>query len=158
LTVVVFVLGLLHVITIPAPGQSPTPGLILILVICALLVSAIVQLVVPICAAETGGPVKLLSRSWALARHNYLRLLAFVVMILVAAIATVIAGQTVIGSLVVLAFGRPAAWSVAALLYALTVALIQSAVTVIGSVMLARIYVQRAGSPPAQASVPSSGT
>lgn len=157
LTVVIFVLGLLHLVTIPAPGQTPPVGLVLILVVCSVFVAAVVQLIVPVSAAEDGGPVKLLSRSWALSRHNYLRLLGFVIIVLVAAIATVIAGQVVIGSVILVTLGRPVPWSIAALLYGLLVALIQAAVTVVASVMLARIYVQRAGSQQAHASVPSSG-
>jgi hypothetical protein len=157
LTLIAFTLGALRLITIPAPGQPPTPALIAVLVLCLVLASAAFQLVLPVAAAEAGGPIKLLSRSWALARENYLRLLAFVAVIFLAALVVVLAAQAVIGSAVVVTLGKPVAGSISALVFAFLTALIQSIFTIVASVMLARIYTQLAGGREAQASVPSSG-
>jgi hypothetical protein len=152
-----FVLAAMGVIGMPVKGQPPSAGLLVLIVLGIATVSAIFQLLVPLAAAENGGPIRLLSRSWSIARGNYGRLLLFVMIILAAALIVLLASQVVIGSAVVLALGKPVAGSVSALVFALLVALIQSAVTVVGSVMLARIYVQLAGRDEAPAGVPSTG-
>jgi len=157
LTLIAFALGALRLITIPAPGQPPTPALIAVLVLCLVFTSAVFQLVLPVAAAEIGGPIKLLSRSWALAKDNYLRLLGFVAVIFLAALVVVLATQAVIGSAVMVALGKPVPGSLSALVFALLTALIQSLFTIVASVMLARIYTQLAGGREAQASVPSTG-
>jgi hypothetical protein len=145
-------------IQMPVANQPPTPGLLAMIAIPAVLISAIFQLCVPVAAKEDGGPIHLVRRSWSLGVRNYWRLLAFVVLILLAAGIAVLVGQIVVGSLVVLALGKPDAGSLAALIYALLVALIQSAFTVVGSVMLARIYLQLASASESGAGVPISGT
>lgn len=157
LVIFTILLASLGAMPMPVQGQPPSAGLFIVLLICIAVVSAIFQLLVPLAAAENGGPIRLLSRSWSLAKGNYLRLLAFVVMILVALVIVLAASQAVIGSVVVLTLGKPQPGSVAALVFSLLAALIQSAVTIVGSVMLARIYLQLAGRDEAAAGVPNTG-
>jgi hypothetical protein len=138
-------------------GGRPSASIVAALVIITALAFAIFQLVFPIAAVETGNPIRLISRSWQLARGHYLRLLGFVVMVFFGLGVVVLATQVGLGSVVVLFLGKPNAGSMSALILGLIGGVIQAAFTVITAVMLARIYVQLAGRGEAQASVPSSG-
>jgi hypothetical protein len=142
--------------TLQAGGRPPA-SIVAALVIITALAFAIFQLVFPIAAVETGNPIRLISRSWQLARGHYLRLLGFVVMVFFGLGVVVLATQVGLGSLVVLFLGKPNAGSMSSLILGLIGGVIQAAFTVITAVMLARIYVQLAGRGEAQASVPSSG-
>jgi hypothetical protein len=140
-----FALAMAGVVAMPTEGQAAPVALIALLLLVVVLLSPVFQLLVPVAAAEPGGPIRLLSRSWALGRANYLRLLGFVFMIFVAAALLVLAARVVIGSAVVLTLGAPNPWTLSALIMGLFIALIQAALTIVASVMLARIYLQAAG-------------
>jgi hypothetical protein len=88
-----------------------------------------------------------------LSRGNYLALLAFVVVVFVGIIIVTLAGQFVIGSVLVVALGRPYPGSLSALVLGVMLGIIQATVTVVSAVMLARIYVQLAGREEATADV-----
>jgi hypothetical protein len=154
----VLVFGATGLIDSPAAGHEAPASLLLLIVIIAALCYAVFQLTVPLAAAEHGGSLHLLVRSWQLARGAYLRLLAFVALVFFCLLVIVIAGEFALGSVIALAFGPPDAFSLSALLIALIVALLQAVFTVFFAVMLARIYVQLAGGAGAQPSVPRSGT
>jgi hypothetical protein len=155
---IVLVLGAAGLVTEPGTANATPAGLLLLIIFLAALGYAIFQLAIPVAAAERGGPIHLLTRSWHLSRGSYLRLLAFVILLFVSLVVVVVAGQYGLGSMIAVALGPPEALSLAALIISLVVALIQAVFTVIFAVMLARIYVQLAGSGEAQPSVPSSGT
>ena len=155
---IVLLLGLGGVIAQPSAGNEAPPGFLLLIILIAGLGYAIFQLTIPVAAAESGGSIHLLTRSWRLSRGAYWRLLLFVILLFVCLIVVLIAGQYGLGSMIAMALGAPDALSLSALLISLVVALIQALFMVIFAVMLARIYVQLAGAGEAQASVPSSGT
>jgi len=155
LIILVLILGAAGLIASPESGAEPPWFVIALIVLLTALCYAIFQLTAPVAAVESGGSVSIMKRSWDLARGEYLRLLAFVLIALFGLIVVVLAGQFVIGSMVAAALGPPMPGSLSALLISLVVALIQSVFTVIFGVMLARIYVQLAASGPV--SVPSSG-
>ena len=157
LVVFALLLGAVGMISSPAAGQQPPASVLILIILFAAITYAIFQLTIPVAAAENGGPIRLMTRSWALARGNYLRLLGFVVLVFVGLIFVLLAGQFGLGSMIAVAFGPPEPGNVSALIISLVVALIQAAFTVIFAVMLARIYLQLAGAGEAQASVPSSG-
>jgi hypothetical protein len=157
LVVIVLVAGVAGLVTAPAAGQAPSAGVVLLILLAAALTYAVFQLTIPVAAAEGGGPVHLVSRSWTLSRGNYLRLLGFVLLVLVGLVFVVMAGQFGIGSMVAVALGPPDAGTVSALIISLAVALIQAFFTVVFAIMLARIYLQLTGAGEAQASVPHSG-
>jgi len=71
---------------------------------------------------------------------------------LIAALIVVAATQFVIGSLVIVALGKPQPWSVAALLSGLIVQLSAAILSVFVTVMIARIYAQLAGADPIKGS------
>jgi hypothetical protein len=150
-------MGAAKLITIPGPGQTPPPPLIAALIVLTALAFAIFQLIFPVAAAETGNPLRLLSRSWQLARGHYLRLLAFILVVFVGLGAVVLLIQLGVGSLVLLALGPANAGSLSALVLGLIAGTIQACFTIVTAVMLARIYVQLAGRGEPQAGVPNSG-
>lgn len=151
------VLSAAGVVVMRSPGQ-PAPAVILLLLLVGALVFVILQLVVPVAAAETGNPLRLASRSWRLARGHYWQLLGFVAAVLFGLGLVLIAAQVGLGSLIVLLLGKPNPGSLSALVLGLIGGLLQAGFTIVTAVMLARIYVQLAGRGEAQASVPKSGT
>lgn len=142
-----------------AAAGNVSPGMqlgVLIMLLTLLLFGARLQLVTPVGAAEAGGPVALIRRSWQLSRGHFWRLLAFVLLSLFLAVVLVLfLGQIVGGVIVGAIFGDIAPFSVGALFAGLFAGVTQALLSVTVSIMMARIYVQLfAGS--AQASVPSS--
>jgi len=157
LLLIALLLGSVGLTVAPGTGNEPPPGIILLLILVTVVTFAIIQLAVPVAAAESGGSLRLIARSWSLGRDEYWRLLAFVTLVLFGLLVVLAAGQFVFGSFVAVALGAPAPWSLSALVSSLVLALMQAAFTTVSAVMLARIYVQLVGGA-AQASVPSSGT
>jgi hypothetical protein len=149
----------------PAAVQAMSKGtvdpssarIILLLVLIVVLVSVRFQLIIPVTAAEKGGPIHILRRTWELSSGHYLRLLGFLLAIIVTAVIVFLAAQSVGGILARTLFGDAKPLSVSALVIALVVGLVQTAFAVVVSTLLARIYAQLAGMSGAQASVPSSG-
>ena len=135
-------MGAAKLITIPAPGQTPPPALIALLVLLTALAFAIFQLIFPVAAVETGNP---------------LRLLAFILIVFTGLGVVVMLSQLGVGSMVLLTLGPPNAGSLSALVLGLVAGTIQAGFTVVTAVMLARIYVQLAGRGELQPGVPNSG-
>ena len=154
---IVLVLGLAGLMTSPGVGHEAPGSVVLLVLLAAALAYAIFQLTIPVAAGESGGSIRLMIRSWQLARGNYWRLVAFVALLLVGLTVVVLAGQFGLGSLIALALGTPDPLSLSALVISLVVAVIQAAFTVVFAVVLARIYVQLAARAGTQPSVPSSG-
>lgn len=154
--VIATVAGAAGIAMTSAAGQ-PSASLVLVLLAMMALAFAILQLILPIAAAETGNPISLVRRSWELARGNYGRLLAFACIVFLGTIVVFLAIQFGIGSVVLLLLGPPNAGSMSALVIGLVAGLTQAAFTVLTATMLARMYLQLAGRGEAQASVPSSG-
>jgi hypothetical protein len=151
----VILMGAGGMISTTGAGSASLGAVALILLVTALSY-AVFQLAVPVAAAEDGGPLRLLMRSWHLSRGNYFRLLAFVAIMFVGLIIVLLAGQLALGSMVTVALGPPNQLSLSALMISLIAALIQAVFTVVFAVMLARIYVQLSGHD-AQTSVPKTG-
>ena len=149
-------LGAVGIVIIKSPGV-PTPALIVLLLALGALVVAVLQLVVPLAAAETGNPLRLAARSWQLARGHYLRLLGFVVAVLIGVGLILMAVEVGLGSAIFLLLGQPNPGSMSALVLGLIGGLLQAGFTIVTAVMLARIYLQLAGRDHAKAGVPNSG-
>lgn len=125
----------------PDPGTSL---LFLLGTIIAILLLTRFQLAAPVAVNESGGPLKLLSRSWALTRGSTFKLLGYVLLFLVLLLIVSLTLSSVVGSLVVMALGRPEPWSVAALLLSLLALLADLLVLLPYAVMTARLYAQGA--------------
>lgn len=130
---------------------------ILLLLIIAVLVSARFQLIMPVTAAENGGPIRILRRAWELSSGNYLRLLGFLLAIIVTVLIVYLAAQFIGGIVASTLFGEAKPLSVSALVIALASGLVQTAFVIVVSTLLARIYAQLAGVHAAQVGVPRSG-
>jgi hypothetical protein len=120
-------------------------------------ISVRLMLLSAVASAESGGPIAILQRTWALTRGNWWRLFGFVVMLLIAALAAIWAVGAVVGVLAKLAFGDLSPLSIGGLIVVIVGQLLSAAISVVLLVMVARLYAQRAGVGGAQASVPSSG-
>jgi hypothetical protein len=93
-----------------------------------------------------------------LSRHNYLRLLGFVAIIFVGLTLAVLAVQKGLGSVILIALGKPDPGSLSALALGIVAGIVQAGFTIVTAVMIARIYLQLAGRHEAQVGVPNSGT
>lgn len=128
--------------TTPAPG--PAFGLLLLML--ALLVLFVrLSLSLGVAASGPGGPIAIARRSIALTRGTFWRLLAAIVLMLITLAILSRVVQQVVGSLLIVTLGKPAPFSVSLLLLLLALQLIDAAVTVVLTVLLARSYAQRAG-------------
>ncbi|MGI8931238.1 MAG: hypothetical protein ACR2FK_02495 [Sphingomicrobium sp.] len=135
------------------PGSVPIGqallGLVLMIALLIMTLLAAARLLlplVPVAAIEDGGPITLLKRSWQLSRGHFWRLLALVLLIGIAGIILLVAVQSVVGSIATLAIGKPEPWTVSRLMVAVAGGLVQSAVITVGSVLVARTYVQLSAS------------
>jgi hypothetical protein len=102
---------------------------------------------VALVATGDDGPLAAIRRTFAATRGHFWRLLAFLLLMLVA--YAVVGSVTVVISdlLVAFLFGDPEPWSVALLLLALIAGLFQTAFIAIYTAMLARIAAQIAATP-----------
>lgn len=108
----------------------------------------------PVATAEPQGPLGILSRSWRLTAGHWWKLFLFLLLFLGVLGILLFAVSAVVGTVVALVAGRPEPLSVGALLLSLATQVAGAAVTVLLMVMLARIYVQLAGTDAEPASVP----
>ena len=129
------------------PTNPPPTAALLFLIACVVLLCVWIRLMLMTAAgvAEEIGPVAIVKRSWALTRGNFWRLLAMALLFGIVALIAIKATQWVSGSVLIVALGKPEPWTVSALLIALVAAITQTIASVLFAIMLARIYVQRAG-------------
>ncbi len=131
-----------------ASGPRGVAALLLLVVIGAFIWLAVRLLLVSVVVmAEDQGPVALLKRSFAITRGHFWRLLAFVLLILSAFLALIVAVGAVGAALVTAVFGAPDAMTVGALIVGLLTGAIQAGVAVVYVAMLSRIYAQLAAAP-----------
>lgn len=139
------------------PASAPPAqllGRLLILVLLALLLSVKFLLVTPVASSEEIGPIAILRRSWSLTGGHYARLLGFVLIATIAALVVVLTAQ-IVGTIFAKLFAESInPLSAGALVLGLFTAGAQAALSAVFTIMLARIYVQAAGSGN-QVSVPS---
>lgn len=123
------------------PDSFGTGGLlaILLFIILSLLVTIRLLPLVAVVALGTDGPIAALKRTFRLTSGQFWRLLGFFLMLALAFFVASLAVGAVVGSLVILALGRPDPWSVSLLLMALAGALVQTGFITIYTAMLARI-------------------
>ena len=137
----------LAVILVLLAQTAPIVGIIVGLAALIALITLWVRLmlVTPVAAAETGGPITIIKRSFDLTRGHAAKLVGFVVLIFVLGLVITFALVTVGGILIHLLTGSPEPGSVGFFLVLLLGALLQTVFAVYFAVMLARIYAQLAG-------------
>ena len=140
-------------------APSPASGLGL-LILMPFLFFFLVRLLLsaPVAAAETGGPVQILKRSWQLTSGNWWRLFGFLMLLVIAGAILVLAVGAVAGIVARLLFGEIEPMTLGELLVSLVTQLVGAVFTSLLVIMLARLYVQASASGAAESSVPSSGT
>lgn len=144
-----FVLPILASPTNPPRGAS----LALLIAVPLLLILACRFLLASTTGVVEGlGPLAMLKRSWALTRGSTAKLYGMFLLFMLAALIVVMATQFVAGSLIIVALGRPEPWSIAALLTGLVVQLSTAIVSVMVTIMIARVYAQLAGAEPIKGS------
>jgi hypothetical protein len=100
------------------------------------------MLMTPAAAAEGGGPIALIRRSWQLSRGQVWRLTGFILLALLVSLVVLIAAGAVGGILVTLIAGRPEPGSAAMLIIRLGSALLQAVISGLFTAFVARIYAQ----------------
>lgn len=148
---------------VPLEGRAiaVSPAAILVCVLYAALVCFIairMLMTSPVASEEDVGPIAILRRSWALTSGHWWRLFGFILLLLVAALIAMAATNWAAALVAVVVLGPIEPMSGSALLVALAEAVVNTLVTVLLAVMLARIYLQLAGRESARATVPKSGT
>lgn len=129
---------------------------VLIVGVCALAVAVVVvgvrmAMLNPVAAAEPGGPIMLIRRSWTLTSGHFWKLLGFLVLALVLIIVLSIAVTAIGGILAALIGGAIGDTGVTKLLILLLGGLLNAILSVYLVVTMARIYAQLAGEPSAPA-------
>lgn len=105
----------------------------------------------PIGAVESGGPVTILKRSWALTAGRFWQLLGFLILLLLVALVASGAVAAVGGTLITLSFGPPRPDSLSFYLVLILSTAVQACLASIFAVMVARIYARLA--PPDRSAV-----
>lgn len=131
------------------PGQQPSPAAmslaILITLPLALYLGTRLLLTTPVAAAETGGPLAILRRSWALTGDHVWKLIGLLLLIALLVIVVALAVSAVAGILIVLLAGPPEPGSISRLLILAVATLLNMVMTVYLATLLARVYAQLAG-------------
>jgi hypothetical protein len=141
--------------TAPSPLVAAQFVLIIVFLLSPLL--ARLSLIGTVAAIESGGPLQLVRRSWALSQGSTWRLWGLLLLMFVASIILEAATGITFSVVARILIGPVEPWSVSKLVISILLAFLRAFEVVISTVMLARIYVQLSGRG-AEASVPSSGT
>jgi hypothetical protein len=107
----------------------------------------------PVAAAETGGPIAVITRSWALTRGHFWKLLGFILLVCIVFIVVMMVVGAVFGILVALLAGRPEPGNLSSLIILIVSGIVNAAMIAVLTSLIARIYVQLAGDPASTAAV-----
>ena len=105
------------------------------------------MLLTPVAAAESGGPVATLKRSWKLTSGHVAKLFGFMVVVIVVFLVVMLAVSAIFGSVIILAAGQPENGNLSSVLIALVGGITNAALGLFLTSMVARIYVQLADDP-----------
>jgi hypothetical protein len=129
-------------------GGKGAAGLVGVLLALALLyVWVRLMLLTPATAAETGGPIAILKRSWRLTSGHALRLFGFMLVVIIVFLIVMLAVSALFGSVIILAAGQPQDGNLSSVLIALVGGITNAALGLFLTAMVARIYTQLAGDP-----------
>ena len=136
------------ILTVVAGGGKAAAALIGILLALALIyVWVRLMLLTPAAAAETGGPVTVLKRSWNLTSGHALKLFGFMLVVIIVFLVIMLAVSAIFGSVIILAAGKPEDGNLSSVLIALIGGITNAALGLFLTSMVARIYAQLAGEP-----------
>ena len=139
----------LVLVLVAVAQASRTIGVALgiIAVLGAMVLWVRLMLMTPVAAAEPGGPIALMKRSFELTSGHTGRLIGFVILIFVLGMVAGLALVTVGGILIHLLAGKPEPGSIAMVLVLLLGALLNTVFLAYFTVLIARIYAQLEGQP-----------
>ena len=130
---------------------SEAAGRLLLLIVPLMLLFAFIwirlMLMTPIAAAEEGGPLALIRRSWRLTAGRFWRLLGFVLLAVLVILVMSRVATIVVGLVISLVAGRPDPGTLPGLLLALVAGIVNAAIVMVFTTMVARIYAQLAPAP-----------
>lgn len=142
---------LLAVIVVAVAGTA-NPALaalpILLLLPAAIFLWTRLLLMNPVGALESVGPIALIRRSWNLTRGHAVKLLGFLLLLIIVALVVAGAIQAVGGSVIILALGPPAPGSLPFFVLLILSAAVQTVISTLFAVIIARVYAQLAPAAP----------
>lgn len=142
-----------------AAAASPVTMLMVLLYLIVVIFICVRMLMTsPVASEEEAGPVQILRRSWELTSGHWWRLFGFILIFFIGAGIAIAAIDWVVSFVAVMLLGPVEPMSASALVVALVDACVNSGVTLLLAVMLARIYLQLAGREGTATGVPISGT
>jgi hypothetical protein len=131
------------------PGNAAAAGKIGLIFLLFFLIFIFIwvrlMLLTPAAAAEGGGPIAILRRSWELTKGRFWRLLGFALLFVIAAAILIIALTSVVGVVIALVAGAPTPGTLGGLLILLLGGVCNAIFVLFFTTMLSRIYVQLAG-------------
>jgi len=116
------------------------------------------MLMTPVASAEPAGPIAMITRSWALTRGHFWKLLGFTLLLVLVLLIVLVVVSSVAGIILTLLLGPPEAGNLSGLLLLLVRGAINAAFSVVFTTMVARVYVQLGGPAAASASRGTSGS
>lgn len=124
---------------------GPVVFMVIVLAIAILFLMTRFMVAMPVASTERAGPLTILKRSWALTSGHWGKLFGFLIVFSIAALITLAAVGVVLGSLTALLFDARGPMTFGALIESLLSAIVIGALSVIFTLMMARIYVQLSG-------------
>lgn len=129
----------------PLAVMGPMMLVFFIAFILSLAIWIRLMLMTPVATAEGLGPIGIIRRSWQLTAGYFWKLLGLMILLIIVALVVTLAISAVLGILLILVAGPPEPGSVSMIVLAIVSALIQSVLSAVLVTLIARIYVQLAG-------------
>ena len=130
----------------PTPDVAGRLGLVmLVLVLLLIIVWVRLMLMTPVAAAEPGGPIAIIRRSWQLTGGHFWKLFGFILLFMIAFLVVIGAATTVLGLAIGLITGSVQPATLGGLLVILISGLLNALFLVLLTSMIARIYAQLTG-------------
>lgn len=120
----------------------------LVLFVVAMFFGTRLLLMTPVAAAESGGPIAIIQRSWALTKGPFWKLLGFLLLLAAVALIIGLTARSIFGLAIAAVSGAIEPGSGANLFLLLLLGLLNAALTVVFTTLVARIYLQLAGGLP----------
>ena len=124
---------------------GPVVFLVIVLAIAILVLMTRFMVAMSVASTERAGPLTILKRSWTLTKGHWGKLFGFLIVFSIAAIVVLLAVGVVLGSLTALLFDARGPLTFGALIESLLGAIVTGALSVLFTLMLARVYVQLSG-------------
>ncbi|HEX8308149.1 MAG TPA: glycerophosphoryl diester phosphodiesterase membrane domain-containing protein [Allosphingosinicella sp.] len=135
---------------VPTPSPETQSAMFLVtaaFAIVALPIAARLMVITPVVAFEDLGPLRSIARSWRLTAGHFWKLVGFALLMGLVAVIVMLAARSVFGLAITLLSGPIEPRSLSAVIHLLLSSLATAAVGVFVTCLVARIYVQLAGSP-----------